>query len=137
MRYTLSVLTAAGLLALGQPAWSEDRDREGLQRWRMTALSLPCSGAASAALLHAAAPVAPTDTPATTTRTLPVTRMLAAVQHMLQQHYGSALQAQALPPALALAPRRLQDAALNSSARPRLLLDTDMVTRWAAARQVA
>jgi hypothetical protein len=42
-----------------------------------------------------------------------------------------------LPTAWALAPRRLQDNVFDSGARPRLLLDTDMVARWAAALQVA
>ena len=63
MRYTLSVLTAACLLALGQPAWAETTDRDFLLRARNAALALPDTDRANATQLlqqlQASASVAP------------------------------------------------------------------------------
>lgn len=142
MRYTLSVLTAAGLLALGQPAWSEPLDRELLQRVRLAALAWPGTEALHAQALQASAPAAALTTPMAAanstaatpraTRSLPLNRMQAATQQLLQQHYASSLQALALPPTR-VARHWLQPDTLAQAQPARLALDATMVARWADA----
>lgn len=130
MRYTLSVLTAACLLALGQPVWSETLDRELLQRARGAALALPATDRASAALLlQALQASAPTTA---VQRHLPLHRTVAAAQHMLVQHYRSTLQAHRLPQPL-VARHWLKPVAIDIDVRPALALETTMVARWANA----
>lgn len=137
MRYTLSVLTAAGLLALGQPAWSEPLDRELLQRVRLAALAWPGTEALQASAPAAAltTPMAAANSTAATpraTRSLPLNRMQAATQQLLQQHYASSLQALALPPTR-VARHWLQPDTLAQAQPARLALDATMVARWADA----
>ena len=130
MRYTLSVLTAACLLALGQPVWSESLDREWLQRVRTAALALPATDRANAALLlyelQASVPTA------TRQRHLPLNRCLVAAQQMLQQEYGSVLQAHQLPQLL-VAAHWLKPSPVDVNHHPAMDLDTAMVARWANA----
>lgn len=146
MRYTLSVLTAAGLLALGQPAWSEPLDRELLQRVRLATLAWPGTEALHAQALQASAPAAPLSAPMAaansaaatpaTGRALSLNRMQAATQQLLQQHYASSLQALALPPTR-VARHWLQPDTLAYAHPVSLALDAAMVARWADARLAA
>src|SRR5690606_24381898 len=89
MRYTLSVLTAACVLALSQPAWSETIDRELLQRARNAALALPDKDRASASQwlqqLQTAAPA----TAAAAKRPLPFHPVFQAIGRTLAQHYAT------------------------------------------------
>lgn len=134
MRYTLSVLTAVCLLALGQPAWSNHADGEWLQRVRLAASSLPATDRASAALLwHALQAQALSAVPQ---RPLPLGRTLLAAQQVLAQHYGSTLQAHLLPQPV-VATHWYQAVAIDLQACPRMLLDSAMVQRWANALQMA
>lgn len=128
MRYTLSVLTAVCLLALGQPAWSNSVDGELLQRVRIAASALPATDRASAALLlHELQAQVST---ATTQRHLPLNRTMFAAQQVLAQRYHSTLQAHRLPQAV-VATHWLKPSVIDIHARPHMLLDTPMVQRWA------
>ena len=134
MRYTLSVLTAVCLLALGQPAWSNSVDRELLQRARMAASALPDTVRASAALLLRELQTQHlTPKPQ---RPLPLARHVAAIAQLLQDHYRSTLNSRALAQPL-VATHWLKPEPADMYARPGMLLDPTMVVRWSHALQLA
>ncbi len=130
MRYTLSVLTAACLLALGQPAWAETSDRDFLLRARNAALALPDTDRANATQLlqqlqaRAAAAAIPQ-------RHLPFHRVFAAVNGALLQHYTTSVSAHLLPQPM-LAPHWINPSVERSDTRTPMHLDTAMVQRWLA-----
>lgn len=134
MRYTLSVLTAVCLLALGQPAWSDSVDRELLKRARIAASALPDNDRASAALvlreLQAQYLCAKLQ------RHLPLQRNAAAVQRVLKTDYRSALQSHVLAQPL-VGTLWLKPVTIDLHVRPNVLLDAAMVQRWAEALQMA
>ena len=134
MRYTLSVLTAVCLLALGQPAWANSVDGELLQRVRIAASALPDTDRASAALLLRELQAQPKA--AAPQRHLPLHRTMQAAQQVLAQHYSSTLQAHLLPQPVVPA-HWLKPLAIDPPARSGMLLDTSMVQRWAAALPMA
>lgn len=131
MRYTLSVLTAACLMALGQPAWSECVDRELLKRVRMATMALPDSDRAIAAVLLHSLQASVTAPP--TRRDLPFSPIALAIQQVLQQRYSGALQAHRLPTALVVKAHELRAGAkeFNGSMT---YLDPAMVAHWADVR---
>ena len=134
MRYTLSVLTAACVLALSQPAWSETIDRELLQRARNAALALPDKDRASASQwlqqLQTAAPA----TAAVAKRPLPFHPVFQAIGHTLAQHYATASSAHVL--AHPVVPAGWRQAAVAAGAQYlHMQLDTIMVQRWIAPWQ--
>ena len=128
MRYTLSVLTAACLLALGQPAWSSMADTDLQQRARMAVLSLPdvdrCC-AAQLLLQWQAVHAQPS-------RSLALGRIPAAMQTALQQYYGSQLHHHVCESAV-VALHWSKPAAQDLYARPALVLDSTMLQRWTQA----
>ncbi len=130
MRYTLSVLTAACLLALGQPAWAETTDRDFLLRARNAALALPDTDRANATQLlqqlQARASVAPVSQ-----RHLPFHRVFTAVNGALQQHYTTSVSAHVLPQPL-VAAHWIKPPVEHLDTRPSMNLDTAMVQRWLA-----
>lgn len=134
MRYTLSVLTAACVLALSQPAWSETIDRELLQRARNAALALPDKDRASASQWLQQLQ---TTVPATATaakRPLPFHPVFQAVGHTLAQHYATASSAHVL--AHPVVPAGWRQASVAASVQHRhMQLDTTMVQRWIAPWQ--
>ena len=128
MRYTLSVLTAACLLALGQPAWSDSFDCELQQRARMAVLSLPASACNEAALLLQALHAAP----APAQRHLPLAPISQAMDTALRQHYGSAIQSQQLGTAT-VELHWSKPPAQDLYARPAMTWDEDVLTQWTQA----
>lgn len=134
MRYTLSVLTAACVLALSQPAWSETIDRELLQRARNAALALPDKDRASASQWLQQLQ---TTVPATATaakRPLPFHPVFLAVGHTLAQHYATASSAHVL--AHPVVPAGWHQASVAASVQHRhMQLDATMVQRWIAPWQ--
>lgn len=96
MRYTLSVLTAACLLALGQPAWSSSRDQDLQQRARFAALSLPATDRSCATQLLRALQAQKGNLG----RPMRFNQITAAVQQVLLTHYAAALRQQPLPCAM-------------------------------------
>jgi|GEM_PF-1654604 len=134
MRYTLSVLTAACLLALGQPTWSETADRELLQRARNAALALPDQDRACASqwLLQLQASCAATAPAAQ--RALPLNPLLQAVRHTLTQHYATTVSAHVLALPVVQAQWHRSPQALDMQA-VRMQLDSTMVQRWIAPWQ--
>lgn len=134
MRYTLSVLTAACVLALSQPAWSETIDRELLQRARNAALALPDKDRASASQwlqqLQTTAPA----TAAAAKRPLPFHAVYQAIGHTLAQHYATTSSAHVL--AHPVVPAGWRQALVAAGAQHRhLQLDATMVQRWIAPWQ--
>lgn len=134
MRYTLSVLTAACVLALSQPAWSETIDRELLQRARNAALALPDKDRASASQwlqqLQTAAPA----TAAAAKRPLPFHPVFQAIGRTLAQHYATTSCAHVL--AHPVVPVGWRQAAVAAGAQYlHLQLDATMVQRWIAPWQ--
>lgn len=129
MRYTLSVLTAACVLALSQPAWSETIDRELLQRARNAALALPDRDRASASQwlqqLQTAAPA----TAAVAKRPLPFHPVFQAIGHTLAQCYATTSSAHVL--AHPVVPASWRQALVAAGTQHRhLQLDANMVQRW-------
>lgn len=128
MRYTLSVLTAVCLLAMGQPAWSQSLDHELRQRARQAALALPDHARTHAArlLLELQA------TSQTSRRAIGLSSIASAAQSALEQLYGTRMGHQQLMPAgvdlhwSKPAPQDLYD-------RPALELDPQMVQQWTQA----
>lgn len=135
MRYTLSVITAVCLLALGQPAWSNSVDHELLQRASIAAAALPDNDRANAAALLRELQTHATDTQPQR-RHLPFSRQMAAFKRVLECSYGSTLQSHTLPYPL-VAPHWLRPAVVDADTRPEPELDTAMVARWAAALLLA
>lgn len=133
MRYTLSVLTAVCLLALGQPAWSESVDRELLQRVRIAAAALPDTDRADAAALLRELQTHHASTQPQ--RHLPFSRKVAAFSQVLERDYASTLQSHALAQPL-VAQHWLRPAVVDVYTRPEPKLDTTMVARWATALQL-
>lgn len=126
MRHTLSVLTAACLLALGQAAWCSSGDGELRQRARKAVLALPDIDRTHGALLLQEVLQAQTLAPR---RHLPLARVMAATDEALQQHYASAAMAH-LPPAAMLQAHWYKPAPQDLYARPAMDLDAPMVQRW-------
>lgn len=127
MRYTLSVLTAACLLALGQPAWSLSTDQALQQRARMAAMALPATDRQCATkLLQILQAAAVQDQ-----RRLRLSMVTAAVEQSLHTHHAAALQQHQLPPAaveLHWSKAPAQD--LYAHAHPTMDLDNAMLARW-------
>lgn len=127
MRHTLSVLSAACLLALGQPVWSESTsDRELALRARTAALALalPAADRACASLLLQqwqveAEPFTPHQ------RHLPFHTLFQAVSQVLEHHYRTSAIAHCCPHPL-LSSR--QEMLIVSEST--LSLDSAMIQRW-------
>lgn len=136
MRYTLSVLTAACLLALGQPAWAAQADDDVMQRARCAARALPDHARAHAAqLLQQLQQHTDVEAPpASRQRHLPLHPLFGAVQTLLAQQHGSAAAAHQLPMPM-LTTHRNQPIEQGTAAPARLALDAAMVQRWIAPWQ--
>ena len=128
MRYTLSVLTAACLLALGQPVWAETTDRDFLLRARNAALALPDTDRASARQLLQQLQARISSAPVSQ-RQLPFHRVFIAVNGALQKHYTTSVRAHLLPQPL-LAAHWINPPVEQLAARAAMNLDTAMVQRW-------
>lgn len=128
MRHTLSVLSAACLLALGQPVWSETTsDRELALRARTAALALPASDRACASLLlqqwqGEAVEAMPSPIHQ---RSLPFHTLFQAISQVLEEHYRTSAIAHCCPHPL-LSSR--QEMLIVSEST--LSLDSAMIQRW-------
>ena len=129
MRYTLSVLTAVCLLALGQPAWSEVTDREVARRAYSAVMALPDDARTRANQLLLQLELQAQHTAAPSQRSLRLQPMFQAASQALVQHYSTTTQSHVLAHSLLPAqhyrpqytpPSRVMD------------LDTAMVHRWLA-----
>lgn len=131
MRYTLSVLTAACLLALGQPAWAETADRDFVLRARNAVLALPDTDRANAKQLLQQLQASAATAPVAQQRHLPFHRVFSAVNGALQQHYSTAVNAHLLPQPL-LAQGWIRPPVEQLGGRLPMKLDTAMVERFLA-----
>lgn len=130
MRYTLSVVSAVCLMALGQPSWSSSLDRDLIERARIAAMALPAIDRHSAKAWLNALP-AP-HKPSTTRRHLPLSAAMTAVQQLVHQYERQTLQAYVLP-APTVSRQWLRPVTVELQARPNLQLDAAKVRRWATS----
>ena len=127
MRYTLSVLTAVCLLALGQPAWSEASDREVVRRAHRAVMALPDDTRASANQLLQQ--LQAQQTPAPSQRSLRWHPMFQAAAQALVRHYSSTIQSHTLAHALLSVQHYVPKMTPPSG---NMQLDLEMVHRWLA-----
>lgn len=138
MRHTLSALTAACLLTLGQSAWASAAERTWLhQQARHIVQSLPDAERIKAAALlqqwrNNTAPL-----PASSQRHLPFHSVMGAVSSHLQQHYRQHVLSHQRPSTL-VAPGWVKAEVQDPTAsRQPLVLEPAMVQRWASQWQDA
>ena len=132
MRYTLSVLSAACILALSQPSWAGSLDRALSLRAQTAVMALSEAERADATLLLQTVGVQPAQSPLLR-RALPLHPIMVAADQALELHYDSAVISH-LPAASTLPSGYAKAPTTDTYQQFYMQLDTDMVRRWAPSQ---